>query len=77
MLGDYIKLPTLVLTLFGILILIANAATIILQLDAIEQRRTAVSQRVELRKQNEMVICILQIKPEDRTQVTIDKCKEE
>lgn len=55
--------------------LVASAALISMQLDAIKARKEATSQRMDLKKQNDFLVCILQIQPAQRTSEVISDCR--
>ena len=55
--------------------LIASTYLITLQFDAQRRSLVASQQREELKRQNDLLVCILQINPMERTSETVAECR--
>ena len=70
------KLVTAIVVIHMLCNLLIGAYLIVFQLDSIKQRQAATDQRTELKKQNDLIVCILQTPPSERTDSTVKECRE-
>ena len=66
---DNKKLLIAVSLLYALIQIVLTVSVIVLQIDALNARKTAVKQR-------EYITCILQILPQDRSNKAIEDCKQ-
>lgn len=71
------KLITATVIIYGTVSLLMIGTLLIYQYDAIRGRNQAETQRQVLNDQNESIVCILRIEPQDRTDALVSACRDE